>query len=60
MRPVEPVRSAVQQNCNALDKELVQWKQLNEQDIPSFNAMLVESKATALPVVGAGIGGCGP
>jgi photosystem II stability/assembly factor-like uncharacterized protein len=59
IRPVEVVRSAVQQNCDALDKDLVQWKQLNEQDIPSFNAMLVESKATALPVVAAGISGCG-
>ena len=58
MRPVEAVRSAVQQNCDALDKDLVQWQQLNEQDIPSFNAMLVESKATALPVVAAGMGGC--
>ena len=59
MRPSEAVRSAVQQNCDALDKDLVQWKQLNEQDIRSFNAALAESKATALPVIPVGMSGCG-
>ena len=58
MRPAETVRSAVQQNCDALDKDLAKWKQLNEQDIPSLNAMLAESKATTLPVIAPGTSGC--
>ena len=58
MRPAETVRSAVQQNCDALDKDLMQWKQLNEQDIPSFNTMRADRKATALPLIDASSGGC--
>jgi len=58
MRPADTVRSAVQQNCDALDRDLSQWQQLNEQDIPSFNAMLAEGKAGALPRIAASLGGC--
>lgn len=60
MRPADTVRSAVQQNCNALDKDLSQWQQLNEQDIPPLNAMLAESKAAALPRIAATFSGCRP
>ena len=59
IRPVEAVRSAVQQNCDALGHDLARWNQLREQDIPSLNAMLADSKTTALPLVAAGMGGCG-
>jgi photosystem II stability/assembly factor-like uncharacterized protein len=58
MRPAETVRLAVQQNCDALDKDLTRWKQLNEHDIPSFNALLAESKAMALPLSAASSSGC--
>lgn len=58
MRPADTVRLAVQQNCDALNKDLAQWQQLNEQDIPSFNARLAESKAEALPRIAANLGGC--
>jgi len=51
MRPAETVRSAVQQSCAALDSDLLKWKQLNQQDLASFNAILAESKAPALPVL---------
>jgi uncharacterized phage infection (PIP) family protein YhgE len=60
MRPADTVRSSVQQNCNALDKDLSQWQQLNEQDIPPLNAMLAESIAVALPRIAATLGGCRP
>ncbi|MGC2110052.1 MAG: hypothetical protein WA655_11085 [Candidatus Korobacteraceae bacterium] len=58
MRPAETVRAAVQQNCDALDKDLAQSQQLNEQDVASFNAVLAKSKAAALPLVATGLAGC--
>jgi hypothetical protein len=58
MRPADTVRLAVQQNCDALDKDLSLWQQLNEQDVPSFSAVLAESNAAALPLIAASLGGC--
>jgi len=61
MRPAETVRLAVQQSCDALDKDLVQWKEISEQDLASFNRMLAESKTQPLPVVAASeSSGCKP
>jgi len=51
LRPAEAVRSAIEHNCDALDKSLAKWKQLNNQDLASFNAMLAESEVPALPVL---------
>jgi hypothetical protein len=59
MRPAETVRAAVQQNCAALDQDVLRWKQINQQDIPSFNQMLAGSNAKALPLSPASSGGCG-
>ena len=59
MRPAETVRAAVQQNCAALDQDVLRWKQINQQDIPSFNKMLAGSNAKALPLSPASSGGCG-
>ena len=58
IRPAETVRAAVQQNCDALDKDLADWQQLNQKDIPAFNATLTGTKATALPIVTANPSGC--
>jgi photosystem II stability/assembly factor-like uncharacterized protein len=58
IRPTETVRSAVQQNCDALDKDLSQWQQINQQDVPAFNALLNGTKASALPIAPATISGC--
>ena len=58
MRPADTVRTAVQQNCDALDKDLVQWKRLNAQDIPSFNKMLAGTNGKALSLSSASSGGC--
>jgi len=58
IRPTDTVRSAVQQNCDALEKDLSQWRQLNQQEITAFNAMLAGSKAAALPVATVTAGGC--
>ena len=58
MRPADTVRSAVQQNCESLDKDLAQWQQLNAQDIPALNTMLSEIKAPALPVTNVSTQGC--
>ena len=58
MRPADTVKAALQQNCDALDKDLAQWQQLNQQEIPSFNQLLAGSKAAALPVATVNMGGC--
>jgi len=57
LRPADTVRAAVQQNCDSLDKDLAQWQQLNQQNVPAFNAMPAGSKA-ALPVAVVTMGGC--
>ncbi len=53
VRPADAVRSAVQQSCDALDKDLASWRQLSEQDLVSFNAMLTAAKLTPLSPVSA-------
>jgi len=58
MRPADTVRAAVQQNCDALDKNLAQWQLLNQQDVVSFNQLLAASKAPALPIANVTLGGC--
>jgi len=58
IRPTESVRSAVQQNCSSLEKDITQWQQLNQQDVPAFNAMLAKAKAPALPVATVKFSGC--
>ncbi len=60
IRPAETVRASVQQTCSALDKAVVLWKQLNDQDIPTFNAMLDAGKAGTLPAVSVSAAGCKP
>jgi photosystem II stability/assembly factor-like uncharacterized protein len=60
MRPADTVRAAIQQSCDALDKALVLWSQLNAQDVPAFNATLAANKAQALPVTTVGMSGCKP
>ncbi len=54
IRPGDTVRAAVQQNCDALDKDLASWRQLSEQDVAAFNAMLTAAKLSPLPAVAAG------
>ncbi len=58
IRPTDSVRSAVQQNCDSLDKDVAQWQQLNQQDVVGFNAMLAGTKAAALPTAAVKAGGC--
>jgi hypothetical protein len=58
MRPADTVRTAIQQNCDALDKNLTQWQQLNAKDIPAFNAVLTNTKAEPLPVATVNMSGC--
>jgi photosystem II stability/assembly factor-like uncharacterized protein len=58
MRPPQAVRSALQENCNALDKDMAQWIQVNEQDVTSLNALLAKSNTPALPVVATATSGC--
>jgi hypothetical protein len=61
VRPADTVRSAAQQSCDALDKDLANWRQLNERDLAAFNAVLGANKHAPLPIL-AGIGstGCKP
>ncbi len=58
MRPADTVKAALEENCDALEKDLAQWEQLNQQDIPSFNQLLAGSKATALPLATVITAGC--
>jgi hypothetical protein len=60
MRPADTVRAAIQQSCDALDKALVLWSQLNAQDGPAFNATLAENKVQALPVTTVSMSACKP
>jgi hypothetical protein len=58
MKPAETVTAAVRQSCEALDKALVLWRQINQQEIAPVSAMLVAGGAAALPVVPVDAGGC--
>ena len=51
MRPADTVQSAAQQNCDALDKDFANWRRLNEQDLPAFNALLAGNKQAPLPIL---------
>jgi hypothetical protein len=51
----------VQQSCEALDKDLANWQQLNEQELAAFNTVLVANKQVPLPILtGIGRTGCKP
>lgn len=58
MRPAEPVRAAVEQTCQALETKLAAWKQMNEQQIPSFNQTLTKAKLPPLATAPVNGGGC--
>ncbi|HXZ30634.1 MAG TPA: hypothetical protein VEH30_00010 [Terriglobales bacterium] len=58
IRPADTVRSAAQQSCEALDKDLANWQHLIEQDLVAFNAVLAANKQAPLSVP-TGIGGTG-
>ena len=58
MRPTDTVRTAVRQNCDALNKDLAKWQQLNQQDVASLNARLLKSNLAALPVATGNLSGC--
>lgn len=61
MRPADTVHSAAQESCDALDKDLANWRQLNERDIAAFNAVLAAYKQAPLPILtGIGSTGCKP
>ena len=47
MRPADTVKAALEQNCDALEKDLAQWQQLNQQDVPAFNQLLSGGKGAA-------------
>jgi hypothetical protein len=51
MRPAETVQSAAQQTCDALDKDLANWRQLNEKDVADFNKVLAANQKAPLPIL---------
>ncbi len=60
-RPADTVQSAAQQSCDALDKDLANWQQLNDHDIAAFNAVLTANQQAPLPIVtGISSTGCKP
>ena len=61
MRPAETLQFSAQQSCDALDKDLANWRQFNEHDLPAFNAVLAANKQSLLPIpTGIGSTGCKP
>jgi hypothetical protein len=61
MRPADTVRSAAEQSCEALDKDLANWQHLNQQELPGFNALLAANRQAPLPVLTEIVGtGCKP
>ena len=61
IRPTETVKAAIQQNCAALEKDVMRWQQLNQgtaQGIASLNAKLKESNLAELPLVTVNTKGC--
>ena len=61
MGPTDAAQLAVQQSCDALDKDLANLRQLNEQDLAAFNAVVVANKQAPLPTVtGVSSTGCKP
>jgi hypothetical protein len=61
MRPADTVTASAQQSCDALDQDLANWRQLNEQDLGAFNAVLAANKQAPLPILtGIGSAGCKP
>jgi photosystem II stability/assembly factor-like uncharacterized protein len=61
VRPADPVRSAVDQSCEALDKDLANWQHLNQEELAAFNTLLAANKQAPLPVLTGMVGtGCKP
>ena len=62
VRPADTVQSSAQQSCDALDKDLANWQQLNDPlGIAAFNAVLTANQQAPLPIVtGIGSKGCKP
>ena len=61
MRPADTVQSAAQQSCDALDRDFANWRQLNEQDLAAFNAVLAANQQAPLPILtGITSTGCKP
>ncbi len=61
IHPAESVQAAVQQSCDALAKDLLNWQQLNGQDLADFNAFLAANQQAPLPAVtGISNTGCKP
>ncbi|MGE5323807.1 MAG: WD40/YVTN/BNR-like repeat-containing protein [Actinomycetota bacterium] len=58
IRPSATVRAAVKQSCETLDSNLVKWRDLNAQQIPSFNQVLVKAKLPPLAPHSATAAGC--
>ena len=55
MRPTQSMKQVIQETCDALGKNLIAWKQLNEHDVVRFNAANANHK---LPTVTATMTGC--
>ena len=58
IRPTATVQAAVEQSCRILDTHLAKWRELNEQQIPSFNQVLAKENLPPLPSQSAVASGC--
>jgi hypothetical protein len=52
-RPSQPIRGAVRDSCQELNKRLAEWRQLNAQEVPPVNALLQKYGQAVLPAVSA-------
>lgn len=48
VRPSETAKAAVEENCNALEKDLAKWRQLNAEDLGRLNGQLKAGRETPL------------
>jgi photosystem II stability/assembly factor-like uncharacterized protein len=58
MRPAETVSAAVEQSCQQLEKDLTQWHDFNQQQIPAFNQVLAGAKLPPLQTQSVTVAGC--
>ncbi len=52
--PTAELQAAVAESCQALQKDLAGWRQINAQAVPSVNALLEKYKLAPLPVAAGG------
>ncbi|HSB75437.1 MAG TPA: hypothetical protein VLC12_07285, partial [Terriglobales bacterium] len=59
-RPAQTLYAAARDACDSLNQALARWRQLNQQELASFNALLQKNGKPPLPIAQAPASGCAP